>query len=377
MLHSSRNVAWFACSLCVALTAALQVEAQQKKQREKELPEQIADIFQPPDEFAGELGDFRNVLKFDDGRPVKTPDDWARRRKEIRRTWHQFMGPWPPLVQRPKVEVLESQRRDDFTQQRVRVQIAPDRTTVGYLLVPEGEGPFPAVVVPYYTAETGANLDDKQNRDYGYQLTKRGFVSLSIGTPSSRHYPSVEKAQLQPLSYLAYVAANCCRALANMENVDGERIGVVGHSYGGKWALFAAALYDGFACGAWSDPGIVFDESRSNVNYWDRWYLGYEPGRPRSQGRPSENNPRTGAYRELVAAGRDLHELHALLAPRPLLVSGGAEDPPKRWIALNHAVAVNRLLGYENRVAMTNRPKHGPRPQDNEKLFAFFEHFLK
>jgi dipeptidyl aminopeptidase/acylaminoacyl peptidase len=42
---------------------------------------------------------------------------------------------------------------------------------------------------------------------------------------------------------------------------------VIGHSYGGKWALFSAALWDKFACVAVSDPGIVFDESRPNVNY--------------------------------------------------------------------------------------------------------------
>jgi hypothetical protein len=79
----------------------------------------------------------------------------------------------------------------------------------------------------------------------------------------------------------------------------------------------------------------------------------------------------------MIAMGRDLHELHALMAPRPLLVSGGSEDRPERWKALNHAVAVNRLLGHENRVAMTNRPGHGPTPESNEQLCLFFEHFLK
>ena len=31
-------------------------------------------------------------------------------------------------------------------------------------------------------------------------------------------------------------------------------------------------------------------------------------------------------------------------------------------------VAVNRLLGYENRVGMTNRPGHNPTPESNELL---------
>jgi hypothetical protein len=72
-----------------------------------------------------------------------------------------------------------------------------------------------------------------------------------------------------------------------------------------------------------------------------------------------------------------LHELHALIAPRPFLVSGGAEDPPERWLALNHAVAVNRLLGFTNRVAMTQRPGHAPTEESNRQLAGFFERFLK
>ena len=48
-----------------------------------------------------------------------------------------------------------------------------------------------------------------------------------------------------------------------------------------------------------------------------------------------------------------------------------------RWKALNHANAVNRLLGHENRVAMTNRPDHTPTPESNEQLYAFFDRFLK
>jgi hypothetical protein len=154
-------------------------------------------------------------------------------------------------------------------------------------------------------------------------------------------------------------------------------VGIVGHSFGGKWAMFASCLYNKFACAAYSDPGIVFDEKRPNVNYWEPWYLGWEPGRTRKPGVPTEDNPRTGPYKMLVETGHDLHELHALMAPRPFLVSGGAEDRPERWKALNHAIAVNRLLGQENRVAMTNRKGHSPTEESNEQLYLFFEHFLK
>jgi hypothetical protein len=94
-------------------------------------------------------------------------------------------------------------------------------------------------------------------------------------------------------------------------------------------------------------------------------------------GLPAPDNPRTGAYKRLVESGHDLHELHALIAPRPFFVSGGSEDPPSRWLALNQLVEVNRLVGEPDRVAMSNRPAHNPTEESNEQLYAFFECLLK
>jgi len=34
-------------------------------------------------------------------------------------------------------------------------------------------------------------------------------------------------------------------------------------------------------------------------------------------------NPRTGAYKVMMEKGIDLHELHALMAPRPFLYRAG------------------------------------------------------
>jgi hypothetical protein len=335
--------------------------------------------FQPPPEYANDFGSYRSPLKFYDGRSVTNAEDWPARRREILDRWHKIMGPWPPLVEQPKIEYLETQRRDNFTQHHVRIQIAPDRfTDDAYLLEPDGSGPFPAVVVVYYDSQSGIGVGKSPLRDFAYQLARRGFVALSLGSAPETYYPSEENLQLQPLSFHSYVAANCWQILANYPDVDARRIGIVGHSYGGKWAMFASCLFDRFACAAWSDAGIVFDETRASVNYWEPWYLGYDRGKPqRKAGIPTSDNPRTGAYRSLVEQQLDLHELHALMAPRPFLVSGGSEDTPQRWQALNHAIAVNKLLGHSNRVAMTNRPGHSPTPESNEQIYLFFERFLK
>jgi dienelactone hydrolase len=280
------------------------------------------------------------------------------------------------------VEILETTRRENFTQHRIRFNWTPNEKTTGYLLIPDGEGPHPAVVTVFYEPETAIGQGNS-NRDFALQLARRGFVALSLGTTEASqsntyalYYPSIEDAKVEPLSMLGCAAANAWHVLANRPEVDSKRIGIVGHSFGGKWAMFASCLFDKFACAAWSDPGIVFDEARSSVNYWEPWYLGYHPKPWRKRGVITEDNTARGLYPKLTAAGHDLHELHVLMAPRPFLVSGGSEDPPRRWEALNHSIEVNRILGHNDRVAMTNRPDHSPNDDSNEMIYSFFEHFL-
>ncbi|HEY7116213.1 MAG TPA: hypothetical protein VH475_06495 [Tepidisphaeraceae bacterium] len=370
-------------------------------------PPELSEFFNPPEQYRADLGRFRSPLLFDDGTRVETPADWQRRRTQILATWHRIMGPWPDLIGEPRMQTLATTRRENITQREVRLGIALGGQDVdGLLLVPDGKGPFPAVLVLYYDAQTGAGLGAKF-RDYGWQLARRGFVTLSLGKPNMPANaqgaggsprggvylgPIGQPVRVEPLSALAYAAVNAHTVLARRADVRADRIGVVGHSFGGKWAMFASCLYDKFAAAVWSDPGIVFDERDrrkqnpdGSVNYWDVWYLGFELGQvadPRHVGGfrklPSEGQPRTGAYKALVEGGHDLVELHALMAPRPFLVSGGTADlPAERWPALNHAIAVNRLLGYENRVAMTNRKTHTPTEESNEQVYRFFEWWLR
>jgi dienelactone hydrolase len=354
--------------LCLLASAASQDAALPWSEMEKH--------FVPPDEYKGKFGNFRSVLTFDDGTPVKTKEDWPRRREEIRKYWHGVMGAWPPVLEKPRLPRGASEHVENFTRIKVEVEISAGKL-VGpqYLLIPDGTGPFPAVLVTWYGAADSAGLTEKQRGvvDFGAQLARRGFVALCVGGFGN------EKG-VQPLSSLAYSAANCANALANLPEVDPARIGVVGHSFGGKWAMFASCLVDRFACAVWIDPGIVWKEKDANANYWEKWYLGYQFDQPadgqRKEGTVRDNRPRTGAYRTLVDEGRDLHELHALMAPRPFLVSGGAQDRPDHWAALNHTIRLNEFLGHPNRVAMTMRNGHTPTPESNAQVVAFLSHFL-
>lgn len=342
----------------------------------------IASYFLPPAKFAGDLGNYKSPLQFSDGTTAKTAEDWKRRRAEILKQWTELLGEWPALIEKPEVEILETTRRENFTQHKVRFKWTPNQLTTGYLLIPDGSGKRPAVVTVYYEPETAIGLAGEY-RDFAYQLARRGFVTLSIGSTESTdnktyaiYYPDIDTAQVQPLSMLGCAAANAWHVLANRPEVDSQKIGIVGHSYGGKWAMFAGCLFDKFAAVAVSDPGIMFDTD-PNVNYWEPWYLGWHKRPWRARGVPSETNPARGLYPWLIEQGHDLHELHALLAPRPFLVSGGAVDPPERWQALNHLVEINKLLGHENRVGMTNRKNHSPNEDSNAVIYAFFERFLR
>ncbi len=335
---------------------------------------------QVPAEFADQLSPGKSPLVFNDGTPVKNAADWPRRRAEILADWHGIMGEWPPLIEKPKIEVLETASRGEgISQQKIRIQIAPGQTGEGYLLLPSGRAPHPAVFVPFYDPETSAGLGGKPLRDFAWQLARRGFVALCIGSPGGDARKPVlsQGAQCQPLSYLGYICANMWNALASLPDVDSRRIGIVGHSYGGKWSMFGSCLWDKYACAVWSDCGVVFDETRQSINYQEPWYLGLDPAMTRKPGLVTAENPRTGAYKVLIEKGHNLQELEALMAPRPFLVSGGIEDPPKRWAVLNHAIAVNKLLGVTGRVAMTNREKHDPNEESNAAIYAFFEHWLK
>jgi hypothetical protein len=158
--------------------------------------------------------------------------------------------------------------------------------------------------------------------------------------------------------------------------VDPSRIGIIGHSFGGKWAMFGSCLCDKYAAAVWSDPGIVWEEKDSNANYWEPWYLGKDKAVIRKPGVVTEANPRTGAYKELVAEHHDLNELAALMAPRPFLVSGGVQDPPAHWVALNGTIALYQFLGYKDRVALSAREGHRPTPKAKEQAYRFLEHFL-
>ena len=89
----------------------------------------------------------------------------------------------------------------------------------GWLLLPDGEGPFASVLVVFYDPETSiGKRPDKPGRDFGLQLVQQ-VATLNIGTPGGDAWnPDKGEVRAQPLSYYAYVAANAWLAMAQHSN---------------------------------------------------------------------------------------------------------------------------------------------------------------
>jgi hypothetical protein len=121
------------------------------------------------------------------------------------------MGEWPELITDQTFQILETTKRENFTQHKVRFRWLPNEETEGYLLIPNGEGKKPAVITVFYEPETAIGLG-KPHRDFAYQLTKRGFVTLSIGTKKPPKQKPI-RSIIRPLKMQKFNLCRCWHTL--------------------------------------------------------------------------------------------------------------------------------------------------------------------
>ena len=123
-----------------------------------------------------------------------------------------------------------------------------DGTTLdGYLSKPEGDGPFPAVVLQHGCSGLEKNTSDQTvwrgiNR-HAALLNDNGYVTLIMDSLGPR---GVATACLDVLTYYPVLVRDATAAfdyLASQSFVDEERIGYAGFSLGGVSALFVAGSH--------------------------------------------------------------------------------------------------------------------------------------
>ena len=191
-----------------------------------------------------------------DGReqPVKTAEDWAKRRAHILAGMQEVMGPLPDRSKLPPldVKILEETKDDGFTRLKLTIAAEKDDRIPAYLLLPTGGqagGRRPAMLVLHQTSARGkddvASEPPNRNMAYAPELARRGYVVLCPDHPPFGEYGKYDFAADDYVSGSMKGVFNhmrCVDFLRSRDDVDPERIGVIGHSLGGHNSLFVGAF---------------------------------------------------------------------------------------------------------------------------------------
>ncbi|HPD14961.1 MAG TPA: dienelactone hydrolase family protein [Planctomycetota bacterium] len=298
------------------------------------------------------------------GRPITTLGAWRTRRAELRQAWLDFLGTVRAERARPKLEVLEEDRPEGCIRQLVRYESEPGIPVEAYLLKPARQtGPRPGIVALHSTTNATirqtAGLTDTPEKAFGLGLAQRGFVAfcpkcfLWVGEGDylarvaafHQRHPGAKG-----MAKMLFDAARALDVLETLPEVDAARLGAVGHSLGGKEALYLAAFDERVKAAVSSEGGIGISFSN-----WDApWYLGQEVRDP--------------------GFARSHHELVGLIAPRAFLLLGGDDaDGTRSWPYIEAALPVYRLYGGPARVGLFNHRKgHSVPPEAEERVREWF-----
>lgn len=292
--------------------------------------------------------------------PVKTAEDWNKRRAEIVRGMEQVMGKFPGKERRVDLDmkVIEKADAGTYVRQLITYQSEPKSRTPAYLCIPKdvlaGKRKAPAVLCLHPTDNTVGHkvvvgLGGRKGRQYAAELAERGYVTLSPAYPHLANYwPN--------LGGLGYVSGTMKAIFDNSRGLDlleslpyvdsSKGFGVIGHSLGGHNAIYTA-VFDKRIKVLASSCG--FD---SYLDYYDGaervWYFGKGWCQIRYM-------PRLSNYRgKLKEIPFDFPELLGALAPRPFFVNAPKKDSNFRWKSVDRcakaAMPIYSLLGAEGKL---------------------------
>ena len=312
------------------------------------------------------------LLTTTDGKAVKSAADWEQlRRPEIRRRFLERMyGLRPAAAAKPDVSFAAAEPDKVMMdgaaiRKRIRCTYRGPFGTNAFVFtafIPRGTKPAPSFVfICNRSAEK--NLDPERNVKSGFwpaeEIVARGYAAIAFFNgdvaPDTYNWHTAYLGGVFPcyerfaernnfswgsLSAWAWGASRVMDWIEREPLLDAKRVGVVGHSRGGKASLLAGATDERFAmtcvncsgCGG-AKLGSVdlpesehyFDFCQGPVGYWFcplfRVYF------------PCHDHP-PSASPYIRAGGRaygtledDQHEMLALVAPRLLVISSASQDP--------------------------------------------------
>lgn len=185
--------------------------------------------------------------------PLKRPPTGPSDAAHVLLGMQQAMGPLPSRENLPPLDVQIEETFDGTTFTRYKLSFlaeGKDRVPC-YLFVPKGLAGkrVPGILALHQTVELGkkepAGLGPSENKHYGLELAKRGYVVLVPDYPSFGDYQYDFNADDYVSGSMKGIF-NHMRAvdlLLSRSEVDPARIGAIGHSLGGHNAMFVG-LFD-------------------------------------------------------------------------------------------------------------------------------------
>jgi dienelactone hydrolase len=310
------------------------------------------------------------LLQTSDGKSISSRRDWKKQREHVREEWLKVLGPFPGIKCPLKMEVLQTEELPNFTRQYVKYQVDEGTYTDGYLLLPkQHRGKLPGIVVFHSTVKSQAKLvagidESVPEKSQGVQLVQRGYVVLCprnfIFNDGADYGGNVTRLKKQHpdatgMGKMVWDGIRAVDLLQSLPYVNKDKIGVIGHSLGGKEALYSAAFDERIKAAVSSEGGIGLKFSN-----WDaEWYLGPQIKQP---GFALEN-----------------HQLLALIAPRAfLLLAGNSADNDKSWAFISAAQPVYKLLSTPENIGwFDHHLGHRYPPQAREVAEEFLDAHLK
>ena len=284
---------------------------------------------------------------------ISNANEWNRKRTEIKKRLETFLGR-PPLSKAPRITKISETERDDHIVRRFAFESESGEYVSSILLIPKNaKGRTPLVICPHQTTQAGKNEPAGFAGDPRLQtalhLVKRGFVTFTYDAlcfgerhdAASGHYgDAIPFYRKHPRwSLLGKMVWDLSRAIDYLETldfIDPKRIASIGHSHGGYTTLFSMAFDERIKAGV-SNCG--FDTFRIDGNTW-RWsratalipLLGFYNSNPRI----NMDLYRAVPDSAVIDVPFEMHEVLALIAPRPLFLSTSDEDfvfPNGGWSA--------------------------------------------
>ena len=332
-----------------------------------------------------------NLLLFHDAegktQPVKSVEDWAKRRAEIMAGMQSVMGKLPGKEKVVPLDVKIEEEVDGgtFIRQLITYSSELNCRTPAYLLIPKdaltGKKKCPGVLVLHGTnMEIGhgsvVGLGTTPNRGYGPELAERGYVVLAPNYPIMAKYQPDIKALGWESGTLKAVWDNIrgLDLLESLPSVAGSQFGAIGHSLGGHNSVYTAVF----------DPRIVAVVSSCGLDSYPDYYQG-DPSRwePEKGWCQLRYMPKLASYQgRLEQIPFDFHEIIGALAPRHMLIIAPTMDGNFRADSVDRvakaASSIFKLYGYPDHLRVLHPEcTHDFPPEMREEGFKLFDAVLK